>query len=40
MNKINGFENEVKINKMVFGFKIDSDVKEVKDFLIVMNIVV
>lgn len=40
MNKINGIENEVKINKMVFEFKIDSDVKEVKDFLVVMNIVV
>lgn len=40
MNKINVFENEVKINKMVFEFKIDSDVKEVKDFLVVMNIVV
>lgn len=40
MNKINGFENDVKINKMVFEFKIDSDVKEVKDFLVVMNIVV
>lgn len=37
VNKINGLENEVKTNKMALEFKIDSDVKEVKDSLVVTN---
>lgn len=37
VNKINGIENEVKTNKMALEFKIDSDVKEVKDSLVVTN---
>lgn len=37
VNKINGLENEVKTNKMAIEFKIDSDVKEVKDSLVVTN---
>lgn len=37
VNKINGLENEVKTNKMALEFKIDNDVKEVKDSLVVTN---
>lgn len=37
VNKINALENEVKTNKMALEFKIDSDVKEVKDSLVVTN---
>lgn len=37
VNKINGLENEVKTNKMALEFKIDSDVKEMKDSLVVTN---
>lgn len=37
VNKINGLENRVKTNKMALEFKIDSDVKEVKDSLVVTN---
>lgn len=37
VNKINGLENEVKTNKMALEFKIDSDVKEVKESLVVTN---
>lgn len=37
VNRINGLENEVKTNKMALEFKIDSDVKEVKDSLVVTN---